>query len=70
MVHNLFSIFKFFLAFRYRMAAKYNMKLVWKKNFHDIFKEYEREHASLLAKMSALEVNFVSCSTCRIEMNI
>jgi len=38
-----------------KMAAKYNMKLVWKKNFHEIFKEYERQHASLLAKMSALE---------------
>lgn len=38
------------------MAAKYNMKLVWKKNFHDIFKEYEREHSALLSKMNALEV--------------
>lgn len=38
-----------------KMAAKYNMKLVWKKNFHDIFKEYEREHSALLSKMNALE---------------
>jgi len=38
-----------------KMAAKYNMKLVWKKNFHEIFKEYERQHGSLLSRMSALE---------------
>lgn len=37
------------------LAAKYNMKLVWKKNFHEIFKEYERDHAHLLNKMNALE---------------
>lgn len=38
-----------------KMAAKYHMRLVWKKNFHEIFKEYNHQHASLLAKMSALE---------------
>lgn len=34
------------------------MKLVWKKNFHDIFKQYEKEkdYSSLLHRMSALEV--------------
>lgn len=38
------------------LAAKYNMKLVWKKNFHEIFKDYERAHSHLLTKMNALEV--------------
>ncbi|XP_066927102.1 mRNA cap guanine-N7 methyltransferase-like [Clytia hemisphaerica] len=37
------------------LAAKYNMKLVWKKNFHEIFKEHERQHSTLLNKMNALE---------------
>ncbi|XP_057291915.1 mRNA cap guanine-N7 methyltransferase-like [Hydractinia symbiolongicarpus] len=38
-----------------KMAEKYNMKLVWKKNFHQMFKEYEREYSSLLQKMNAME---------------
>jgi len=37
------------------LAAKYNMKLVWKKNFHEIFNEHERQHSTLLNKMNALE---------------
>lgn len=37
------------------LAAKYNMKLVWKKSFHEIFKEFERENSHLLNKMNALE---------------
>lgn len=38
-----------------KMAAKYNMKLVWKKNFHAIFAEYEKKYKTLLNKMSVLE---------------
>ncbi|XP_065674921.1 mRNA cap guanine-N7 methyltransferase isoform X1 [Hydra vulgaris] len=45
----------YFPAFE-KIAAKYNMKLVWKKNFHELFKEHEKEYSSLLSKMSALEV--------------
>jgi mRNA (guanine-N7-)-methyltransferase len=38
-----------------KMAAKYNMKLVWKKNFHDLFKDYNSQYSSLLTRMNALE---------------
>jgi len=38
-----------------KMAAKYNMKLVWKKNFHDLFKEYHQQYSSLINRMNALE---------------
>jgi len=38
-----------------KMAAKYNMKLVWKKNFHDLFKDYSSQYSSLLSRMNALE---------------
>ena len=38
-----------------KMAARYNMKLVWKKNFHTIFNEYEKKHRTLLNKMNVLE---------------
>lgn len=38
-----------------KMAAKYNMKLVWKKNFHTLFFENEIKHKTLLNKMNVLE---------------
>jgi len=37
------------------LAAKYNMKLVWKKSFHEVFKDHQRNHSHLLNKMNALE---------------
>lgn len=43
--------------FSFRLASKYNMKLLWKKNFHDLFMENERSYSHLLAKMNALEVS-------------
>jgi len=38
-----------------KLAEKHGMKLVWKKNFHDLYKYMEKDHASLLHRMSALE---------------
>lgn len=38
-----------------KLAEKYGMKLVWKKNFHQLFKSYEKEYSSLLLRMNALE---------------
>jgi len=38
-----------------KMAEKYDMKLVWKKNFHDIFKEFQEKHKTLLNRMNVLE---------------
>ena len=43
------------------MAEKYGIKLVFKKPFADYFNENsaDRDHRSLLSKMSALEVSAV-----------
>jgi len=38
-----------------KLASKYGMKLVWKKNFHELYKYMEKDHASLMHRMSALE---------------
>eukprot|EP00794_Sanderia_malayensis_P018982 gene18982-20889_t len=38
-----------------KLAAKYNMKLVYKKNFRDLFNENCKDYRSLLHKMQALE---------------
>lgn len=38
-----------------KLAEKHGMKLVWKKNFHDLYKYMEKDHSSLLHRMSALE---------------
>ena len=55
MLFQLISAKRIFF-FPFRLAAKYNMKLLWKKNFHDLFKENERSYSTLLTKMNALEV--------------
>lgn len=41
----------------FRMAEKYNMKLVYTKNFYDFFQDKAKETASLLYKMKVLEVH-------------
>ena len=48
------------------MAENYGMKLVFKKPFADYFNENcaDRDHRSLLSKMSALEVGVFITKTC------
>merc|ERR1739848_361164 len=38
-----------------KLAAKYDMKLVMKRNFHDLYRHYEKDYGYLLQRMSALE---------------
>lgn len=45
----------------FRMAEKYNMKLVYTKTFYDFFQDKAKETASLLYKMKALEVKNSPC---------
>ena len=39
-----------------RIASKYNMRLVYKTGFHELFNEKHKDYGNLLHKMQALEV--------------
>ena len=50
-----------------RLAAKYNMRLVYKQSFHELFNEKNKDYGNLLHKMQALEVRI---STSKQKANI
>lgn len=53
----------------FRLAAKYDMRLVYKKGFHELFNEKNKDYGNLLHKMQALEVmgykNMFILKTCK-----
>ena len=61
-VFRSFAIFQMYCVilcskqFFFRIASKYNMRLVYKTGFHELFNEKHKDYGNLLHKMQALEV--------------